>query len=366
VSLDVPVVMVVYNRPELTAQVFAAVGAARPPTLLVVADGPRADHPTDAARCRAVREIVDAVDWPCEVTRNVSEHNLGCDVRVETGLDWVFALVDRAIVFEDDVVAVPSFFPWCAAMLDRYDGVGDVMHVSGRNPVVRWGPAHVDHLLARRASVYGWATWASAWHAVDHELAIAHDPHAGALLDRLGLDPLVREHAAMHLRAARSGGLAAWDARWSTARILAGGWSVVAPVNLVDNRGFGEAATHTVFADDLRAALPCGDAPSLRPGDPRPEPDPAFERACIIVELLSTYRDPEMAARLARFPNLVVGPDGSPDLDARLHLAPWDAPDEALFLLRHLRAAGMVSPTLDDLERAFSRAVAGVASSGAP
>ena len=348
-TLDVPVVLVVFNRPERAAEVFAAIRAARPSTLLVVVDGPRAHVPDDEARTRAVRAVVDRVDWPCDVERNVSAVNLGCDARVRTGLDWAFSLVDRAIVLEDDLVPDPSFFPWCEAMLERYAETDDVMHVTGRNLLVRWGPPGVDHLLTRRGSVHGWATWASSWGAVDHDLAFARDPTVMDRVDELGLDPLVREHCALHLAAAAHGRLA-WDVSWSTARLLAGGWSVTSPVNLVTNRGFDAQATRTVHADDWRAELPRGAAPPVVPRAPRPEPDPEFDRLGLVAELLATYRDPAMVARLARFRGLLTDADGHADRAALHHLAAWDAPEESWRVVRHLRENGVMSPTLFALE----------------
>jgi hypothetical protein len=80
--------------------------------LLLIADGPRQDWEGEAETCRQVREIVARVDWPCEVFQNFSERNLGCQERMISGLDWVFSLVDEAIILEDDCLPDPSFFPF--------------------------------------------------------------------------------------------------------------------------------------------------------------------------------------------------------------------------------------------------------------
>src|SRR5512146_3409648 len=101
-ALSTPVAMMVFNRPEKTEQVFAAVRAARPRRLLVVADGPRSGREGEAARCAAVRAIFDRVDWECEVERDFAPENLGCRRRMSSGLDWVFSRCEEAIVLEDD------------------------------------------------------------------------------------------------------------------------------------------------------------------------------------------------------------------------------------------------------------------------
>ena len=95
---DISVAYIIFNRPRHTRETFAAIRAQRPPRLFIIADGPRPGHPTDASRCRETREIVEHIDWPCEVHRNYADQNMGLKRRVSSGLDWVFSQVDRAII----------------------------------------------------------------------------------------------------------------------------------------------------------------------------------------------------------------------------------------------------------------------------
>jgi hypothetical protein len=92
-QLTTPVAFLIFNRPDTTARVFEAIRQAKPPKLLVVADGPRADRPDDVEKCKAARDIIDGVDWDCEVLRNYSDINLGCGKRPATGITWVFEQV---------------------------------------------------------------------------------------------------------------------------------------------------------------------------------------------------------------------------------------------------------------------------------
>ena len=41
------VVLIAFNRPDLTRQTLASLAAVRPETLFLIADGPRADRPGD-------------------------------------------------------------------------------------------------------------------------------------------------------------------------------------------------------------------------------------------------------------------------------------------------------------------------------
>jgi len=61
-----PVVVFAFNRPEKVRRLLELLAFVRPSTLLIVVDGPRAGHPTDADRCRQVRRLLERIDWPCE------------------------------------------------------------------------------------------------------------------------------------------------------------------------------------------------------------------------------------------------------------------------------------------------------------
>ena len=62
-----PVILIIFNRPQSTLRVFERIREARPQQLFVAADGPRSDVPSDQETCTHVRQIVDMVDWECEV-----------------------------------------------------------------------------------------------------------------------------------------------------------------------------------------------------------------------------------------------------------------------------------------------------------
>src|SRR3546814_14609439 len=80
------------------------------PFLCLVADGARPDRPGEAELCAEVRQLAEAVDWPCEVRTDFSPVNLGCGKRISSGLNWVFEQVEEAIILEDDTRPEPCFF----------------------------------------------------------------------------------------------------------------------------------------------------------------------------------------------------------------------------------------------------------------
>jgi hypothetical protein len=250
-----PVVFLIFNRPRHTAEVFAQIRQARPEKLLVVADGPRSGRSEDAAQCAATRAIVDAVDWPCVVLKNFSEHNLGCRPRVASGLDWAFSQVEQAIVLEDDCVPHPSFFPYCAELLDRYAEDERIMSISGDNyQRGHWrGPG--SYYFSKYGTCWGWASWRRAWKRFDLSMSLWPEfRDVGALRD-ICPDPTECDYWSNIFEAMHAGKVDSWAYAWVFAHFCHNGLSPHPNRNLIRNIGCGPEGTHTI-SDSVDANLP--------------------------------------------------------------------------------------------------------------
>lgn len=241
--LDTPVVFIVFNRPDTTERVFQAIRQARPKKLMVIADGARVDKPGEAEKCAAVRAIIDGVDWDCEVLKNYSEVNLGCGLRVSSGLDWVFSLVEAAIILEDDCLPHPSFFNFCAAMLEKYRDDPQIMHITGTNPLGKWQADRQSYHFSYFGGIWGWASWRRAWQHYDFKMKSWSNPDV-----REKIRQVVKERYETSCKTYREvyeGKVDTWDLQWNFARLSNFGLSIIPAVNLISNIGFGEDATHT-------------------------------------------------------------------------------------------------------------------------
>lgn len=254
--LTTPVALLVFNRPELTARVFAAIRAARPPQLLVVADGPRRGRPDDPERCSEVRRIVEQVDWLCELFCNYSEENLGCKIRVSSGLDWVFGLVEEAIILEDDCLPDPTFFRFCQELLHHYRDEERVMTICGANLLGRWKDDRQSYHFAQYDFVWGWASWRRAWRHYDLEMRLWHDPDCRQRIRSILQNERLWRLREKTFQQAFDKGIDTWDYQWAFARTVRGGLAVVPSVNLITNIGYGADATHTIVMDEELAAIP--------------------------------------------------------------------------------------------------------------
>lgn len=242
--LQTPVALMIFNRPDTTARVFEAIRAARPARLLVVADGPRSDRSGEADRCAAARAIIDRVDWDCEVLTNFSETNLGCRRRIAGGLDWVFEQVDEAIILEDDCIPQPDFFPFCAALLEKYREDERVMMIGGTNFLGQFDtPA--SYLFSRFFSIWGWATWRRAWQKYDLALPGWETYKAERQVNYYYPQRYVADYITTLFDLAQQQRIDTWDIQWFYACLFNNGLSIVPRVNLIANIG-STAGTHTI------------------------------------------------------------------------------------------------------------------------
>lgn len=237
-ALSTAVVFCVFDRPELTRQVFAEIRRAQPPRLLVVADGPHADRPAEAALCAEVRRsILEGVDWPCAVQTDFADHNLGCGPRIFSGLQWAFTQVEEAIILEDDCLPHPAFFRFAQELLARYRKEPRVFMIAGTNFRGACPDAADRYLFSRHCTIWGWATWrrALAGYTLDMtwwRTAVQPRDFRVECADWRELRFITE-----CLDSQKSGAVNSWDFQWFAHVFRRGGFSVVPGTNLISNLG---------------------------------------------------------------------------------------------------------------------------------
>ena len=257
--LSTPVALIIFNRPHTTRAVFERIRAARPPKLLVTADGPRRDRPDEERLCAAARQIVHEVDWPCEVHTRFSQDNLGCRDGPAKGIDWVFSLVPEAIILEDDCLPHPSFFRFCDELLHRYRDDPRVGMIAGSKLHAVHAKDETSYFFSKYPFIWGWATWRRAWGRYDRSASAWPSFRRSEAFRAITL-PVERAYWERSFDSVHRGALDAWDYQWTLTCWRTGMLSVVPHSNLVSNIGFGPGATHTVQMGAL-ANLPCGEMP---------------------------------------------------------------------------------------------------------
>jgi len=250
-AFQTPVAFFVFKRPDTTRRVFEAISKVRPAKLLLIADGPRMGKEGEIEACRGVREIVARVDWPCEVMRNFSETNLGCRERMISGINWLFSLVEDAIILEDDCLPDLSFFPYCQELLEKYRGDSRIAYISGCNLIERYMTIEDSYCFSRIGGIWGWATWRSEWQRYDRNLSDWPGIKSRCLLTEVFDDPSVVKYLTAIFDAMyENRGPDTWDYQWLYTCLKNNSIAIVPRVNLIANIGFGKDGTHTIKPDE--------------------------------------------------------------------------------------------------------------------
>lgn len=254
--MKTPVVLIIFNRPHHTEKVFEVIRKAQPSTLLVIADGPRPNRPEDKEKCDSARAIIDRVDWECQVFKNYSDINLGCDPRIIDGLNWVFETVEEAIILEDDCIPHPTFFTYCEDLLNRYRHDQRVMNISGQNVLFGRQRTDYSYYFSRFTLCWGWATWRRSWQYFDVNLKLWPEVRDKRFMKDILEDPYavrVWERTAQMLY---DGRLTGWDFKWMFSCWLQNGLCIISDRNLVTNIGYGAEATHIHDEKDPYIKMP--------------------------------------------------------------------------------------------------------------
>jgi hypothetical protein len=140
----------------------------------VACDGPSLDRPGEAVQVAATRQVIEEeIDWPCRIERLYSDVNQGCRLGVSRAITWFFEHVEEGIILEDDCVPHPDFFPYCAALLERYRHDQQVWSINGSQFLSSRDCAAVarrqgaDYWASAHADSWGWATWRRCWTQFD-------------------------------------------------------------------------------------------------------------------------------------------------------------------------------------------------------
>lgn len=250
------VLLLIFNRPGSTQRVFEQIRRVKPNRLFVAADGPRFNRPDDKALCEESRNVIDHVEWECEIHTLFRDVNLGCKLAVSSAITWFFEHEQAGIILEDDCVPDLTFFQYCAELLKYHQADERVMAVSGNNFQDGQQRTPYSYYFSVYNHYWGWASWRRAWQYYDGTMKAWPELRETRWLSTI----LKSDTAATYWRSrfdkAYSGEVDSWGHPWTFSCWLQKGLTILPEQNLVTNIGFGPDGTHTKNPDSRIANLP--------------------------------------------------------------------------------------------------------------
>ncbi|QPN65913.1 glycosyltransferase family 2 protein [Synechococcus sp. CBW1006] len=247
-SLDTPLLLIAWRRPNTLRQVIDAIRLVAPTRIFVACDGPNPERPGEAEKVAATRAVIEhEIDWPCQIERLYSDGNQGCRLGVSRAISWFFEQVEEGIILEDDCVPHPDFFPYCTELLERYRHDTRVWCISGNNFQNGQWRGDGSYYFSRYPHCWGWATWRRCWSHFDSELTSWPNLKTSGLLQTIFEHESERKFRSDVIDSIlETGNPDSWANLWAMTCMSNSGLAALPNVNVVRNVGFGEGATHTV------------------------------------------------------------------------------------------------------------------------
>ncbi len=243
---DVPILFLIFNRPETTIHVFNEIKKVKPKKLYVASDGPRTGNYNDTEKCSQVKSIIEnGIDWDCEVKTLYRETNLGCKIAVSSAIDWFFLNEEMGIILEDDCVPSQSFFYFCKELLDKYKDDTRVMMVSGFNFKSDNQIKDASYYFSKFSNIWGWASWRRAWKYYDVNMSNFKDFKNKKIIKNIFNSYFMQQYWLMKFEETCQGKINTWDYQWSYTLMSQNGLCIVPYKNLISNIGLDISATHT-------------------------------------------------------------------------------------------------------------------------
>ncbi|HRR19649.1 MAG TPA: hypothetical protein P5332_11440 [Ignavibacteriales bacterium] len=236
-----PVLLIIFNRPNYTKVVFEALRRAKPSKLYVFADGPRKGNESDINNCKKSREIVQSLDWKCDVKYRFLDENLGCGWGPASAITWAFKEEDRLIILEDDCVPSLPFFNYCNYLLEKFLNDTRIWLISGRNDNTDSKFfKNVDYMFSHYGHSWGWATWKRVWIHFDIEMKSYPDfLKYGGFTNSFFSEREGKLYNQVYERIYKDKTLSShiWDFQFGYSIISNGGLCIVPAKNLIENIG---------------------------------------------------------------------------------------------------------------------------------
>jgi hypothetical protein len=241
---SIPILFLVFNRPEVTKRVFEQIRAVRPAKLYIAADGPRMSKKGEDILCHNTREIVlSNIDWECDVKTFFRTENLGCGKAVSEAITWFFENEEAGVILEDDCLPSLSFFEYVEYCLLRYWDNPKIMHIGGNNFFDKtWGDK--SYFYSAYNHIWGWASWRRAWKLYQYDLIHINERALKVSLNTY-FPRSISESWFNNYKLLLKNKVDTWDYQWTFCIWLNHGLCTYPNYNLVSNIGFGQNATHT-------------------------------------------------------------------------------------------------------------------------
>jgi len=243
---NTPILFIIFANPDTTAQVFEQIRQIQPAKLYVAADAPRLEKQDEVQRSIETRNIINSINWNCEVKTLFQDKNLGPKIAVSKAITWFFEHEEQGVILEHDCLPNPSFFHYCEELLNKYKDDTRIGHISGNNFLPGIIEENLSYDFCTCPHIWGWATWRRVWKNYDVNFPFWEEQKEKRSFLFYNKKEKIYFSSFIPDVINNRNGINTWDTQyWFTLR-LQNQLSIYPAVNLVTNIGLGDPnAMHT-------------------------------------------------------------------------------------------------------------------------
>lgn len=245
--LNTPILFIVFNRIDTARRVFNTIKQAKPRRLYIACDGPRKNRPEEKVACQQTRDLVDQVNWECDVFTMFLEDNLGPSKGPYSFIKWFFSKEEQGIILEHDCLPHPDFFFYCEELLNKYKNTPQIGAISGPN-FVSESHATNSYTYTIYNHIWGWATWRRTIDKYSLDLSMYSKQDLNKILNLYFTTQIEKLYWKTIFKQIKKGEIPTWDYYLTFCLWFNQLLSISPNKNLVSNIGFGEGAVNTTDA----------------------------------------------------------------------------------------------------------------------
>jgi len=250
-----PIIVFVYNKPDLTLQTLQALednfGAAES-DVFIFSDGAKEGNSASIENVKKVRQVIRNKYAFRSCTIIEAAVNQGLGNSVIAGVTQVLQDHDAVIVIEDDVLSSRQFLTYMNSQLELYKGDPRVFAIGSWN---YFFPESKSNFFMRFPDTIGWAVYRRSWRFFEPNSqklisAIRSKPGGVEAFNVGGAYDYFNMLEQQNKRTVDS-----WGIRWYASLFLNNALCLFPRVSLTKHVGFGENATHCKEPEDIYRQL---------------------------------------------------------------------------------------------------------------
>ncbi len=242
--MNVPLLLLLYKKPETTIQVVNALKKVKPKLIYISINiPPKNKNKNDINKHNRVLKLINKIDWQCDLKIKKSKKHLNAYNSYKNAVKWFFKNEKEGIVLEDDTVPNKSFFIFCSKLLKRYRNNKKIAMICGtqfNSGIIK----KESYLFSYFPMMWGYATWRRTIN--DHDDKMKNWPRIKKnFFSEFTNNKMFVKYWTKIFNDGYNKKFLAYDFQMMYSNLKNKKLSIIPKKNLVKNIGFVDEATHT-------------------------------------------------------------------------------------------------------------------------